>query len=478
MNKRWTVLAAVSAMMLTLSGCLFRSPDDLYQLPAASAGYEQLTGAIAEVKNSLSLKYNVSAEDASILSGTNTATIQLQDLDGDGERESAVTFLRVPGVEKAIKIYIFTLEEGAYHPAAVVEGDGTAINSVDYVDLNGTGCKELVVNWQISTGVYQLGAYTLDELAKPAEHSQTEHRSDLRATELLLTRCSSASDGSSASGGYQLLDLDQDTRTEIAVVRIDSSGVGSGVEVFGWEDGAFVSLGSANLSTGVTGLNRIRSNYLNGDQYLPALYVTGELSDGRKVIDVVAYQDGLLTNVSLDKKTGVSREILQGYTEVSPTDINGDYVLELPTPTALPSSGDGSTVNFWLIDWGQYDQRGARSHVLTTYHNVADGWYLVVPEGWRDKITMSRNDQVNGQREVIFSLWQGAGQAPVPFLSLYRLTGSSRSVQATEAGRFVLREDENVIYAAQFYDCGWDCGLDEAGLLENFHTIQNSWYGE
>ena len=39
-------------------------------------------------------------EDANILAGDNTATIQLQDLDGDGRRESAVTFLRVPGIEK------------------------------------------------------------------------------------------------------------------------------------------------------------------------------------------------------------------------------------------------------------------------------------------------------------------------------------------------------------------------------------------
>ena len=40
-----------------------------------------------------------------------------------------------------------------------------------------------------------------------------------------------------------------------------------------------------------------------------------------------------------------------------------------------------------------------------------------------------------------------------------------------------LREEEDVIYAAQFYDCGWDCGLTENDLLmKNFQTIQTSWY--
>ena len=35
------------------------------------------------------------------------------------------------------------------------------------------------------------------------------------------------------------------------------------------------------------------------------------------------------------------------------------------------------------IDWAQYDERGYRNHVLTTYHNASDGWYLEIPEGWR-----------------------------------------------------------------------------------------------
>lgn len=45
----------------------------------------------------------------------------------------------------------------------MVEGNGTAIYRVDYVDLNGSGCKEVVVSWQMSTGVYLLGAYSLEE---------------------------------------------------------------------------------------------------------------------------------------------------------------------------------------------------------------------------------------------------------------------------------------------------------------------------
>ena len=151
-------------MALLLTGCLFRPPDELYRRPERSAGYDQLAEAIRSVKTGLEGQFGVGCEDAVIVSGDNTASIQLQDLDGDGQRESAVAFIRVPGVEKSLKIYIFTAVDGDYQVRGLVEGDGSAIYSVDYVDLNGAGSKELVVNWQVNTGVYQLGAYTLDEL--------------------------------------------------------------------------------------------------------------------------------------------------------------------------------------------------------------------------------------------------------------------------------------------------------------------------
>ena len=478
MRNKWIKLLLMAAAMLLLSGCLFRPPDDLYKLPEKSPGYEQLNSAIRAVRSQLEMKYGTSSELAVIVSGDNTASIQLQDLDGDGERESALTFIRVPGIEKAIKIYIFRQYGEEYKVTGMVEGDGSAIYSIDYVELNGEGEKELVVNWQISAGVYQLGAYTLDELGAPYRGNDPEEEgdpSDLMGTELLLTSCSGATDGSS---GYQLVDIDQDTRMEIAVTRIDSASVGSQVEIYGWRDGSFVSLSSAGLSAGVVSLVQMRANYLAGEYYHPALYVICAMSDGSRTIDVLSYQEERLVNLALDPETGVSRNVLRGYTEVSPTDINSDYVLELPSPRRLPSTSEAATSNFWLIDWSQYDDEGDCNQVLTTYHNVADSWYLIIPDDWKDMITISRNDALSGQREVVFSLWRGVGEEPEPFLSIYKLTGNNRTSRAAYEGRFILREEDSVIYAAAFYDCGWDCGLDQASLMEYFNTIQASWYSE
>ncbi len=479
--KKRAVMLGIALMMLTLlSGCLFRSPDDLYRQPEKSPGYEQLNAAIRAVRTGLEAEFGTRVEDVTIMAGDNTANIQLQDLDGDGLRESAVTFFRVPGIEKPIKIYIFTQIDEEYVVTGVVEGEGTAVYAIDYAQINGEGRKELAVNWQISNGAYQLGVYTLDDVDLPGEDMEEAlaavramTRADLMGTERLLTRCSVASDGSS---GCRLLDLDRDSRIEVLVTRIDAGAPSSQVEVYGWEDGSMASLGIAELSAGINAVNRIRTNYLAGSNNQPALYVTSTLPEGGRVIDVVSWLKGRLANVAMGSE-GVSREVIQGYTEINPTDINRDMVAELPSPYQLPSYGESTSSNFWLIDWAQYDERGNRNHVLTTYHNVSDGWYLTIPESWRDQITISRNDQVTGRREVVFSHWLGEEREPVPFLSIYRMS-SSRSADLEEEGWTVLREEENITYAARFHEDGWNSGLDEMDILERFDTIKRSWYNE
>jgi len=485
MKKKGLRLLLPVAAVLLLTGCLFRPPDELYRRPEKSAGYDQLVSAIQEVRSTLESEYGVSTEDAVIVSGDNTATIQLQDLDkdGTGERESALAFIRVPGAEKPLKIYIFNRVGEDYQVTGLVEGAGAAIYSLDYADLNGMGAKELVVNWQISAGVYQLGAYTLDEGSVPVANpsgsgSQALDRNNLLATELLLTGCSGASEGANSySSGYRLLDIDQDTRTEIAVVQLEAGGAGSKVEIYGWMEGAFINLSSANLSAGAVTLNRVRANYLVGDYYPPALYVTCTMADGTKAVDVLAFQEGKLVNLALDE-SGVSRNRLTGYLDINLTDVNSDYVLELPAPHILPSYGESPTSNFWLIDWSHYDRDGRCLPVMTTYHNSQDGWYLEIPDSWEGKIAITRNDATSGQRQVVFSYWESAESVPIPFLSIYKLTGSNRTIRAESVDRFILREEAETIYAARFYDCDWNCGLDETDLLERFKTIQASWSNE
>ena len=56
---------------------------------------------------------------------------------------------------------------------------------------------------------------------------------------------------------------------------------------------------------------------------------------------------------------------------------------------------------------------------------------------------------------------------------IYKFT--SQFGRAETSNRFILREEEDAVYAAAFYNSDWDCGMDSADLQSAFHLIQSSW---
>ena len=121
--------------------------------------------------------------------------------------------------------------------------------------------------------------------------------------------------------------------------------------------------------------------------------------------------------------------------------------------------------------------------LYTTYYNSRDGWFFVLPDHWLGKVVVSNNpNDVPGgsERGIVFSYWKEGdlSSEPVPFLTIYKLTGTNSEKRAKLPGRFTLLPDGDgdVIYAARFEENGWpDCGLDEAGVAGQFHLIRTDW---
>ena len=100
--RKWGLKLGILLLMLfVLSGCMSQSGEDFYALPQLPEDYLALQKTIDRVMNTIGAEY------AAPSSGDNMQTIQLQDLDGDGVRESAVAFFRVSNAEKPLKIYVF-----------------------------------------------------------------------------------------------------------------------------------------------------------------------------------------------------------------------------------------------------------------------------------------------------------------------------------------------------------------------------------
>lgn len=441
-----TLLLAL--FLLLCAGCSLYSPEELYTLPELPEEYRSLD---AQIQRTLS---ELGAEYAAPLSGSNTQTVQLQDIDGDGVDE-AIAFFRVSSDAKPLKVYIFKQdEEGHYFPYAVIEGEGTAIHAISYQELGGDGSNEVVVSWRMSEKVHALAAYSVERGV---------------VQEILRTGYTN----------YKLLDIDMDNQKEVVVLQVDVVDGKSRAELYDYQDGSMVLCATAPMSYGIQEITALKVGYLRDS--VPALFVSSSVGEGNALLtDVFALREGKLENLTIDPESGQSLSTLRYYNLVSGTDINGDSILEIPAPQILPSWQKSSgAADFWTIQWRQYALDGQAWPVCTTYHNVQDRWYLILPDGWEGQLTLSRRDNtVYGERAVVFARWRGENQEPQSFLTIYRLTGDNRELRSRMGGRFVLLEQSDAIYAAEFHDNGWNCGLSQEELTERFHLIKTEWSTE
>mgnify|MGYP004462947035 FL=1 len=452
--KRLAVCIAAAVMAAMLSGCglkLFKAADELYARPQLPEEYQQLERTIDLVMERQDVDY------AAPISGSNASAVQLLDLDEDGECEMAVAFFRANASDdpQPLKIIMFRIgSDGNYNIAYTLEGEGNNINSIEYEDLDGDGSREVVVSWQLAARANVLSVYSLGPTG-PRELIHTTYNKS-----------------------YVLGDLNEDGRRELILIQQGDSGdTPSWASYYTFREGVLTMTSGTPLSANIRDITAVRAGALSGQK--PAIYVTSSC-DGGQVTDILTCREGELANVTLYAASGISNDTLRTYTEVSPTDINGDGVLEIPLALPLPSASLSSEGVYWVIYWRQFDADGKASMVCMTYHCVTDGWYLVLPNDWDGKIAVERDDRLNyrGERAVTF-YYRGEGDAAAaPFLTILRLSGTEESVAAKAVlpgRRLLCWSGRNTAYAMILSKDGWDCGLTEDQVAERFSLITTEW---
>lgn len=451
LNKKRILFLLTASVLLLLSGCMMSaSADELYALPQLPDEYRALSARLTEVLDS-------GAEYAAPQAGGNLPPVQMVDLTGDGSDE-ALAFLRVSSEEKPLRIYIFQADREDYRQAAVIEGSGTAIHSVRYEDMDGDGVREILVSWRISAEVRSLSVYSIRDL-EPV---------------LLM---------SAPYARYELSDLDGDGSLELVVLRSDDTEAGLTLaDYYDRESGnSGLSLRStARLSVPVASLQGIRAGALmEGEK---AIFVTsrdtGSNDTSRAVTDILAYRSPDLVNIALDSDTGVSTQIFR-YVNPSllPEDLNGDGATDVPRPAALASEpGAEGETSYWKLYWHSYNMDGTDQRQAVTYHNLTDGWYLNIPDGWDNHFTVRQNNTSSTIHRTTFYSLQ-AGKAGDELLTIYTLTGTDREAQAAKNGRAILRRMGDTVYAVSYsgYYGEWRYAVEPGVILENFTPIIKRW---
>ena len=94
--------------------------------------------------------------------------------------------------------------------------------------------------------------------------------------------------------------------------------------------------------------------------------------------------------------------------------------------------------------------------MVSTYHSVEDGWYLRLPDVWKDQILITRTAGTE-EVTVTFSYRGDSGEPPQDVLRITKLTGSGREARATRGGRVILRRLPEIIYTAELLDANGRC---------------------
>ena len=199
--------------------------------------------------------------------------------------------------------------------------------------------------------------------------------------------------------------------------------------------------------------------------------MTGVTGDNLTVTDVLALKGGRLQNIALgaDANQVPAEEIFLG---LFPRDENSDGVTEAPKTRPLQRFDRESELQYYVV-WEQYSIDGTVTDVQSCFHNVADGWRLVLPAEWdKDPLTVERSA---GSGETAVSFYRaGEGGLREKLLTVYTLTGEAREGLANIGSRFVLTQQVEAVYAARIGDA-WNITLDEQSLRERFSLITAEW---
>lgn len=435
MKNRITLTVLLLLLASIFTGCSMRTVDEMYRLPQRSRRDDNLQSTIDEAMSGLHY--------AAPIAGENQQTVQLADLNGDGEVEYIV-FAR-DAANKAIRILIFSQLQDDFRLAAVIESHGSAFEQVEYVDMDGKPGMEMVVGRQVSDQILRsLSVYNFSD-GTPEQM--------MTASYLKYLTC----------------DLNEDGKTELLLIQPGESDADRGVvTLYSHDKGGMERSKEVLLSASASSVRRIMTSRLESGEN--AVFVASSVDESAVITDVFTVRDNNLANISFSRESGNSVQTLRNY-YVYADDIDGDGVLELPSLiTMRPIRSSTSAGQQYLIRWYSMDINGQKHTKRHTFHNYVGGWYLELEDGWAERVSV-----IQASGSYWFYVWDVNFENAELAFSIHVLSGPDREEAAEMDNRFVLHRSEGVIYAARLESAAADYLITNEDLTPCFHLIHQAW---
>ncbi len=354
--KRLAKILAVLLAVLMLSGCTFLGAEtDSLLVPPKPGGelYEIREALLSSVKENFTLKYPSAGENRS-------AIIQ-QDINGDGKDEAVAFYSTVKENFVSMHINYIRKADGKWHSAGSFKCVAAGVDTVEFADLNGDGIKEIIVGWSIYGNIDKmLGVYSVSDgkLVQKINQSYTNYlTADLNndGENEVFTSHLTFSDTPTATANMFILDADNNV--QISTASLDSTVSGYSAPVVG------------KLPNGNTAV------------YLDAIKGAGAITE------VLEVDNNTLKNALMNEQ-GIVADTYRT-TGAVVRDIDGDGIYEIPT-VRLITAGDEMSEGVYRTDWHTV-QNAELILKYSTVMNYNDGYFVILPEKWLGKITVTRD---------------------------------------------------------------------------------------
>ena len=432
--KRTIKVLWLLSVALLLCGCM-RTVDKMYQLPKRSDAYMDLQSSIDTAMTGLTY--------CAPLTGENQQTVQMADLDGDGNQEYLLFAKSTQ--EKPLRILVFRNVDGTFVNATTLACNGSAFDQVEYVDMDGNGGMEIVVGRQLSDQVIRsVSVYRL-------ENEELVQQVSATCTKFLTT------------------DLDNDNRFELFLLRPGQSDTDNGVaELYSMKSGVMERYNEAAMSQPADKLKRIIIGKL--EEGTSAVFAASAAGENSLVTDIYAVVEGALRNVAFSNESGTAVQTLRNF-YVYADDIDNDSIVELPHLITMKPMDDAVTTDMHqLIRWYAMSAGGEELNKMYTYHNFVGGWYMQLDSSWAPRLVAK-----NMGNQYEFYLWDSEYRTTQRFLTICAYTAQSRETQSLAEGQFLLLKTDSTVYAAQLDPCAAEYGLTQENVIYSFRLIQKDW---
>jgi len=450
MKKRLFIL---TLLLIFLTGCTYQMGDGLLSLPRLPEEYVGLQKLYDEI-------LATGATYVSAKSGSNRQSVQLADMDADGENE-VVSFFKNP--DGTFSVYIHKKFDEAYYEIGKADGVGKNIRSVDYISMNAIGEQALLVTWDLEDSLQSaLSVYTI-------EAGAARNVLDLQYL------------------SYHVEDMDMDAQDDIIAVYRESGEQVNSVAMYSFDGSECILKGKSQLSIESDKVVNIVSGLTTAGKR--AVYIDSSTLESEYVTDIIFCQsDGVLMNESIDTESG-SANVTKRHINIYSTDIDNDGIIEIPLAKMFDGYTDPlSSDTRWKISWCEIETGKIVNNSMDTFHNSIEGWFFILPGKWDENVSAAITSESNASQTTFFvpektdlgeySLTYDESNSLVTIYAIGS-DGAESFIRKNKEIK-VIKETENTVYGYKVYEndlSEYSVSADEVEMLLNF-TKSTEWTSE